>query len=91
MAGLKKLDIDKCIMMHDLKQIKKEPAKKKIKTKRQLSIQIVKNKLLEGTQISIYTKLSRYERDGFKNEDKELTKAILSILEVERSDLVVKF
>jgi hypothetical protein len=82
------LDIDNCIIIHDVKQIKKEPSEKKIKTKRQLSKQLVKRKLLEGSEVSIYTKLSRAEKDGFKTEDKKLTEALLKILEVDRSELI---
>ena len=84
----KYLDIDNCIMNHDLKQIKKDPPGKKIKTKRKLSIQIVKDGKVEGTQSSIYTKLSRYEKNGFNKEDEKLIKAILCVLEVDRDDLI---
>lgn len=82
------LDVDNCIILHDVKQIKKEPPQKKIKTKRQLAKLLVKKKLVEGSEVSIYTKLSRYEKDGFLTEDKELTGALLKVLEVETSDLV---
>lgn len=85
------LDIDNCIIIHDVKQIKKEPAQKKIKTKNQLARQLFKLKLVEGSKISIYTKLSRYEKEGFKNEDTELTKALLEVLEVDKSELIKEF
>lgn len=92
MEKIKKfLDIDNCIIIHDVKQIKKEPAEKKIKTKRQLAKQLVKNKLYEGTEVSIYTKLSRYEKDGFIAEDQELTKALLKTLEVDKDELIKSF
>lgn len=85
-----KYNVDNCIILHDVKQIKKEPPEKKIKTKRQLSKQIFKKKLYEGSEVSIYTKLSRYEKNGFRTEDKELTEAILKVLEVDKKDLISK-
>ena len=88
MGNKKFLDIDNCIIINDVKQISKSPAGKKIKTKRQLSKKIVKDKLLPGTEVSIYTKLSRAEKDGFKTEDKELVNAILEILEVSKKELI---
>ena len=84
------LDIDNCIIIHDVKQIKKEPAEKKIKTKRQLSKQLSKKKILSGSEIAIYNRLYRAEKDGFKEEDKELIDVLLSILEVDKDELVKK-
>ena len=83
------LDIDNAIIIHDVKQIKKIPAQAKIKTKNQLSKKLLKNKDIEGTKVSIYTKLSRAEKDGFKNEDVDLVNAILKVLEVSREELVI--
>jgi hypothetical protein len=82
------LDIDNAIIIHDVKQIKKEPAEKKIKTKRQLAKKLAKKKLYEGSEVSIYTKLSRYEKDGFSTEDLELTSALLKVLEVTKEELI---
>ena len=82
------LDIDNCIIIHDVKQIKKEPAEAKIKTKNKLAKEIHKRKALSGSKISIYTKLSRAEKDGFKQEDNDLIEALLSVLEVDRTELV---
>lgn len=84
----KYLDVDNCIIIHDVKQIKKTPEEAKIKTKRRLAKKLAKLKLVEGTDVSIYTKLSRYEKEGFKTEDTELTTAILKVLEVEKSELI---
>lgn len=82
------LDIDNCIIIHDVKQIKKEPAEPKIKTKNQLAKKLVKSGLVDGTKVSIYTKLSRAEKDGYITEDKILVEALLKTLEVTRKDLV---
>jgi hypothetical protein len=84
------LDIDNCIMIHDLKQIKKEPPGKKIKSKRQLAKKILKKKLLKGSESSIYTKLWRNEKDGFVTRPDELIDAVLNILEIEEKQLVLK-
>lgn len=84
----KYLDIDNCIIIHDVKQIKKEPAKPKIKTKNKLAKELFKKNDLKGSKISIYTKLSRAEKDGFKQEDNDLINAILSILEVDKEELI---
>lgn len=86
--GKRFLDIDNCIIIHDVKQIKKEPAEAKIKTKNKLARLLFKNKSLAGSKISIYTKLSRYEKEGFNTEDVELTTAILNVLEVSKDELV---
>lgn len=86
-----KLNVDNCIMIHDLKQIRKEPPEKKIKTKRQLSKKMHKLKVIEGSESSIYTKLWRNEREGFIVEPKELINSILKVLEVSESDLVENF
>lgn len=85
------LDIDNCIIINDVKQIKKIPAEAKIKTKRRLAKKLVKLKLYSGTDVSIYTKLSRYEKEGFKNKDTELVEAILKVLEVDESELIKEF
>jgi len=87
----KYLNIDNCIIIHDVKQIKKEPPQKKIKTKRQLSKAIFRSKILSDSESSIYTKLYRYEKEGFKSEDKPIIEAILTILEVEKEELIKKF
>ncbi len=89
--GRKFLDIDNCIIIHDVKQIQKSPAQAKTKTKRQLAKKLAKSKTVKGTEISIYTKLSRYEKEGFKTEDKELTLAILEKLEVSKEELIKEF
>jgi hypothetical protein len=82
------LDIDNCIILNDVKAIKEEPPKKKIKTKRQLSKQILKKKLVEGSESAIYTKLWRFEKDGYTKEPTDIIHAVLKILDVSRDDLV---
>lgn len=82
------LDVDNAIILHDVKQIKKEPAEAKIKTKNQLAKKLFKLKTLEGSEVSIYTKLSRYEKEGFFSKDEALVSALLSVLEVEENELV---
>lgn len=88
MSNRKYLDIDNSIIIHDVKQIKKHPCGTKIKTKNQLSKILFKRKDVEGTKISIYTKLSRYEKDGFSKEC-ELIAPLLKVLEVEEKELVI--
>jgi hypothetical protein len=84
------LDIENAIIIHDVKQIKKEPAQKKIKTKNQLAKKIHKLKLIEGSEESIYTKIWRSETEGYKQEPKELITALLKVLEVDMNELVKK-
>tara|TARA_B100000953_G_C18034140_1_gene423815 strand:+ start:60 stop:338 length:279 start_codon:yes stop_codon:yes gene_type:complete len=83
------LDINNCIIIHDVKQIQKEPAEEKIKTLRGLSKKIRKEKLLEGSQSSIYTKLYRAQQ-GFSKEPTDLIDVILKVLEVDRDQLISK-
>lgn len=83
-----KLDIDNCIIIHDVKQIRKIPAEKKIKTKNQLSRVLHKTGKIEGSKISIYTKLSRYEKEGFTAYPEKLIELLLETLEVDKDDLV---
>lgn len=88
---VKFLDIDNCIILNDAKKIQEEPAQKKTKTKRQLSKQIFKLKLMsDSTESSIYTKLWRFEREGFTTEPTDLITAILKVLDVKKEDLVKK-
>lgn len=83
------LDIDNCIIINDAKRIQQEPAQKKTKTKRQLSKQIDKLDLMPGsTESSIYTKLWRYEKEGYANEPTDLIAAVLKVLLVSRDELI---
>lgn len=83
------LDIDNCIIINDAKRIQQEPAQKKTKTKRQLAKQIVKLDLLpNNSESSIYTKLWRYEKEGYANEPTDLINAVLQLLMVSRADLI---
>lgn len=86
--GKRFLNIDNCIIFHDLKQIKKEPPESKIKTKNKLAKKMFDLGLFEGTKISIYTRLSRYEKEGYYNEPTSFIEAILKILEVKKTELV---
>lgn len=91
MSIVKKImNVDTCIMMHDMKQIQKEPPQAKIKTKRKLSILLAKRKDLNSSQKAIYTQLYRAEIDGFKIEDKNLVNAVLKTLEVTREELITE-
>jgi len=86
---VKYLDIDNCIILNDVKKIQEESDCKKTKTKRQLSKQILKAKLMDdSTESSIYTKLWRFEKEGYTKEPTDLIDAILKILKVSRADLV---
>ena len=83
------LDVDNAIIINDAKKIQEEPAQKKTKTKRQLSKQIHKQNLMPGlSESSIYTKLWRFEKDGYKKEPTDLIDAVLKVLNVCRADLV---
>lgn len=85
----KYLNVDNCIILNDSKRITSEPAEKKTKTKRQLSKQIHKKGLMPGsTESSIYTKLWRFEKEGFTKEPTELIDAVLKVLIVSRADLI---
>lgn len=89
---MKKLDIDNCIIINDSFRIQQEPAQKKTKTKRQLSKQIFKAKLMgDSTESSIYTKLWRFEKEGYTKEPTDLIDAILKVLIVSRADLIKDF
>lgn len=83
-------NLELAITLHDLKQIKKEPPQKKIKTKNRLAHLVFKTGIVEGTKDSIYHKFVRYERDGFKREDEKLTEALIKVLGVSREELVIK-
>lgn len=85
------LDIDNCIVEHDVKQIKKEPAGKKIKTKNQLAKILVKRQLIQGTESAVYHRMYRFENDGFATAPQDLIDAILKVLEVDKSDLIKSF
>ena len=86
------LDIDNCIIINDAERIQREPAEKKTKTKRQLSKQIFKLKLMsDSTESSIYTKLWRFEKEGYAKEPTDLIDAILKVLIVSRADLIKEF
>ena len=85
----KYLDIDNCIIIHNMKQIKKTPVfQKKIKSKRQLAKKIHNNQDMKETYWCIYMKISRAEKTGVKPEDKELIAAILKNLEVNEKELI---
>ena len=87
--GTKYLDIDNCIILNDVKRIKEEPAQRKTKTKRQLSKQILKLKLMpDSTESSIYTKLWRFEKEGYTKEPTDLIEAVLKVLNVSKDDLI---
>ena len=83
----KYLNIENCITLHDVKQIQKEPAGKKIKTINALTKLLIK-KGLKRSETAIYSKLQRYQDNGFTAEDVELTKALLKVLEVTKTDLI---
>jgi len=86
---VKYLNIDNCIILSDVKKIEQESAAKKTKTRRQLSKQIFKAKLMDdSSESSIYTKLYRFEREGYTKEPTDLIDAILKILNVSRVDLI---
>lgn len=82
--------IEDCITLHDVKQIQKEPPGKKIKTMNQLARRLAKLKSINGTVAAIYSKLSRYQSKGFENEDENLTKGLLKVLEVKKEELIKK-
>lgn len=85
----KYLDIDNCIIINDSKRIQLEPAEKKTKTKNQLAKKIFKEKLMkDSSESSIYTKLYRYEKEGYINEPTDLIEAVLKLLIVSRDDLI---
>lgn len=86
---VKYLNIDNCIILSDVKKIEQESVAKKTKTRRQLSKQIFKAKLMDdSSESSIYTKLYRFEREGYTKEPTDLIDAILKILNVSRVDLI---
>ena len=85
------LNIDNCILFHDVKQIKKEPAAAKIRTRNKLAKLLLKKELLDGTYISVYTKLYRLENQGFSKPVDEIIAALLTVLEVDRDELVKEF
>lgn len=86
---MKYLNIDNCIILSDVKKIENESTAKKTKTRRQLSKQIFKAKLMDdSSESSIYTKLYRFEREGYSKEPTDLINAVLKILNVSRVDLL---
>jgi hypothetical protein len=85
----KYLDIDNCIILNDSKRIVAEPAEKKTKTKRQLAKQIHKKGLIpNATESSIYTRLWRFEKEGYVKQPDDLIDAVLKVLLVSSVDLL---
>lgn len=84
------LDIDNAIIIHDVKQIKKEPAQEKIKTMHKLSKKMKSENVIDGSKISIYTKLHTAQRTGYVKKPIELIEAVLKVLEVNENELVKK-
>ena len=82
-----KLDIDKCIIIGDFKRIKEGIFP--IKNKLNLSIQLAR--LSSDTPNSIYSRLYRYEKDGFFHRSEKLITNICEILRVTEDELVIKF
>ena len=86
----KYLDLDNSIIIHDVKQIKKEPPMSKIKTKNRLA-KILFNKFPElGSETSIYHKMVRYEKNGLTSyESNDLISKIKEVLEVSEKELFI--
>ena len=85
----KYLDIDNCIILNDSKRIVAEPVEKKTKTKRQLAKQIHKKGLIpNATESSIYTRLWRFEKEGYVKQPDDLIDAVLKVLLVSSVDLL---
>ncbi|AGF91634.1 hypothetical protein Phi47:1_gp36 [Cellulophaga phage phi47:1] len=81
------LNIDECILIHDLKQVKKEPPMAKIKTKNKLAIKLIKNGV-ELSKTALYSRLSRYEKDGYDEASDYIANEVLKILEVTNEELI---
>lgn len=85
------LNLDNAIIIHDVKQIKKEPAQSKIKTKNKLSKIIAKKNPNLGSDISVYHKMVRYEKGGFSSpKTNGLVIALLDYLEVSEEELIIE-
>lgn len=82
-----KLDIDKCIIIGDFKRAKEGIFP--IKNKLNLSIQLAR--CISGRPNSIYSRLYRYEKDGFFKKSEKLITNICKILRVTEDELVIKF
>lgn len=82
-----KLDIEKCIIIGDFKRSKEGIFP--IKNKLNLSIQLAR--CGKGTPNSIYSRLYRYEKDGFFNKSEKFIRDICKILRVTEDELVIKF
>lgn len=87
--------VDDAIVRHDYKIITSKKKKegdekpKKIKTKPILAQKIFDAGILKDYSFeAIYTKLTRYEKNGFKREDIALTQAICKVLGVTKEELV---
>ena len=85
--------IDDAIVRHDYKIItsdkKEEKKESNIRTKPVLAQKIFDSEILKDYSFeAIYTKLTRYEKHGFKREDILLTNAICEVLGISRDELV---
>lgn len=85
-----KLDVNNAIFKGIGTQFK--AGLKPITTRRQLSLKLKeKYKAEKTTANSIYSKLYRYEFDGFYRKDKKLIDNICEILQIKEEDLVIEF
>jgi len=83
----KKLDIDKCIIIGDAKRVLEGvfPIKNKHTLSQKLAVS------MNESANTIYSKLYRYEKDGFYTENKKFISDICKTLRVTREELVTKF
>lgn len=82
-----KLEINKCISLGDAKRVKRglEP----IRNKLQLAIEL--SKIYKKPVTGIYSRLYRYELNGFYTEDEKFVNHLIDFLGVKRKHLVVKY
>lgn len=83
----KKLNIDKCITISDFYRSEGEDP---ISNKLKLSIELAKVMKPEKAN-SIYSRLYRYQKDGFYTEDKKFTAKICTLLGVTNKELVINY
>ena len=83
------LDIENGIILHDVKQIRKEPPQPKIKNIFKLCKAIKKKKLSNLSDNALNAKIYRINGKKYDEKDEELVTIILKVLEIDRKDLFV--
>jgi hypothetical protein len=79
-------NLTRCILIHDAKVAPEE----RFNSIRGFAIHLKEKGIMTGTLSSIYSKLYRYENDGFYKKPQDITKSILKIFDIREGTLIKK-